>query len=106
MATINHILIKDKDKSSVSDRNYTLCDICAFNGYPNEKVVYRHEGLRSEDEEGVIIRFSVYDYPIVAGKIHAGKIHAHKSNDELINRLVNQSLCNTEDTYYDCCGGC
>ena len=48
MATINHSLIKDKDKSSVSDRNYFLCDICEFNGYPNEKVVYRYKGLKSE----------------------------------------------------------
>ena len=100
MATINHSLIKDKDKSSVSDRNYFLCDICEFNGYPNEKVVYQYKGQRSEDEEGFITRFSVYDYPI-----QAGKFHVHKWNDELINRLVNQSLGNSEDPYYGYCGG-
>ncbi|HEY6885451.1 MAG TPA: hypothetical protein VI278_15565 [Nitrososphaeraceae archaeon] len=87
MTTISHILIKDKDKPSVSDRSYILCDICEFHGYPNEKVVYRYEGLRSEDQEGFIIRFAVYDYPV-----QSGKIHVHRWNDELINRLVNQSL--------------
>jgi hypothetical protein len=89
MATINHILIKDKDKSYVSDRNYFLCDICTFNGYPNEKIIYRYAGLRSEDEEGFIIIFAVYDYPI-----EAGKIHAHKYNEKLIHGLVNIALDN------------
>ena len=87
MATINHSLIKDKDKSSVSDRNYFLCDICEFNGYPNEKVVYQYKGLRSEDEEGFITRFSVYDYPI-----QAGILHVHKYNERLICELVNVAL--------------
>ena len=68
VATINDSN-KDKDKSSVSDRNYFLCDICEFNGYPNEKVVYQYKGQKSEDEEGFITRFSVYDYPIQDGKL-------------------------------------
>ena len=64
MATINHSLINDKDKSSVSDRNYFLCDICEFNGYPNEKVVYEYDGLRLEDEEGFIYKFTECEHPL------------------------------------------
>lgn len=91
MATINHSLIKDKDKSSVSDRNYFLCDICEFNGYPNEKVVYLYKGQRSEDEEGFITRFAVYDYPI-----QTGKLHVHKYNEKLIYGFVNVALGKVE----------
>lgn len=85
--TANDILMKDKDKPSVSIGTFSFCEICESNGYPNEKVVYHYQGMRSEDEEGFITRFTVYDYPI-----QAGKIHVHKYNDELINRLVNKSL--------------
>jgi hypothetical protein len=96
MATIYHSLIGDKDKASVSDRDYFLCDICEFHGYPNEKVVYRYEGLRSEDEEGFIIRFAVYDY-----HIQLGKIHVHKYNEKLIYGLVNIALRNRRPSIND-----
>lgn len=87
MATIKHILIKDNDKSSASDCKYFLCDICEFNGYPNEKVVYHYEGLRSEYDEGFITVFTVYDY-----SIQRGKLHVHKYNEKLIDELVNLAL--------------
>jgi hypothetical protein len=89
MAAINRSLIRDKDKSSVSDRSYVLCDICEFNGCPNEKVVYRYEGQRSEDEEGFITRFTVYDY-----SIRVGKLHVYKYNEKFIHGLVNVALGN------------
>ena len=100
MATINHSLIKGKDKSSVSDRNYFLCDICEFNGYPNEKVSYQYKGQRSEDEEGFItsIQFMTILYRLESFMCINGMT-------SLINRLVNQSLGKDEDPYYGYCGG-
>ncbi len=76
-----------KSLYSVSDRNYSFCEICEFNGYPNEKVVYRYEGLRSEYDEGFITVFTVYDY-----SIQRGKLHVHKYNEKLIDELVNLAL--------------
>jgi hypothetical protein len=78
---------QDIGKSPFGNHNYFVCDLCALNGYPNQKIIYRCEGLRSEDEEGFIIRFAVYDYPI-----QAGKIHVHKYNEKLICGLVNIAL--------------
>lgn len=74
-------------KDSVSCHNYSLCEVCEFNGYPNEKVIYHYEGLRSEYEEGFIHKLTEYEYPI-----QKRRVHVHKCNDELINRLVNKSL--------------
>jgi hypothetical protein len=85
--TTNDSISKDKIKSFDNHKNYSNCDACTLNGYPNEKLVYEYEGLRSEDEEGFIYRFTEYEY-LLQKRI----VHKHKYNDELINRLVNQSL--------------
>ena len=84
--TIN-IYSEHEDKHFSWNQNYVLCDICAFNGFPNENVVFVIHGFRSEDEDGFVIKFTEYDFPL-----QRGKIHVHKYNDELIMRLVNQSL--------------
>jgi hypothetical protein len=82
------IFPKQKDKPSVYNQNYLFCDICTFNGYPNEKVVFVIHGFRHEDEDGFAIKFTQYDYPI-----QNEKVHVHKYDGELIKSLVNQSLC-------------
>ena len=43
--------------------DHTYCDLCALNGYPNQKVVFEYEGLRPEEQDGFIYKFSVYEYP-------------------------------------------
>jgi hypothetical protein len=71
---------------TIDNNRYSYCDVCAFNGYPNEKVVREYEGLRSEDEDGFIYKFTDCDYPIqTSNKV----VHVHKWNQEIIDRLVN-----------------
>jgi hypothetical protein len=78
---------------TIDNNRYSYCDVCAFNGYPNEKVVREYEGLRSEDEDGFIYKFTDCDYPIqTSNKV----VHVHKWNQEIFDRLVNQSLANGE----------
>lgn len=85
--SISQVLSDHDNKYFDDDKNYRYCEVCEFNGYPNEKVVYHYEGLRSEDEEGFITRFVVYDYPV-----QTKKIHEHKYNEKLINKLVKLAL--------------
>ena len=92
--TTNNSISEGKNKSFDNGKNYSYCDICTFNGYPNQKVVYEYEGLRSEDEEGFIYKFTEYEYPLQKRRI----VHVHKWNDNLIKR-VNQSLGNREIFY-------
>ena len=49
-------------------------DLCALNGYPNQKVVFEYEGLRPEDDYGFIYKFSVYEYPL---REHHKRRHLH-----------------------------
>jgi hypothetical protein len=95
IVTSNSSIFEDKIKSFA-----TYCDVCAFNGFPYEKVVYEYGGLRSEDEEGFIYNFTEYEYPL-----QKRVVHVHKWNHDLINTLVNQSLGNSEDPYNGYCGG-
>jgi hypothetical protein len=64
------------DKSSANDVEYSLCDICAFNGCPNERVVFVIHGFRHENEDGFVLKFTEYDFPI-----RKGKVHTHKFNE-------------------------
>jgi hypothetical protein len=84
MTTTNSGISEDKIKSFDNDKNYVYCDVCEFNGYPNEKVVYYYEGLRSEEEEGFITKFTVYDYPTLFS-------HVHKHNRKL-SKFVNLDI--------------
>jgi len=79
------------DKSSPFNLEYCLCDICEFNGYPNEKVVVIVHSFRSEDEDGFAIKFTAYEFPV-----RNRKIHSHKYDEQLIKNLVNQSLAGVE----------
>jgi hypothetical protein len=47
---------KMTDKITLADydiKDFVFCDICAFNGYPYEKVIFRYIGFRSEDEDDI-----------------------------------------------------
>ena len=76
---------------SVHDSEYCFCDICAFNGIPHEKVVFVIHGFRPENEDGFVLKFTEYDFPI-----QKGKVHTHKYNEDLIKRLVKESLAGVE----------
>jgi hypothetical protein len=70
--------------------DYSYCDLCALNGYSDEKVTYEYEGLRSENQDGFIYKFRVFDYYYPARK---KKIkHIHKCNLKLIDELVSLAL--------------
>jgi hypothetical protein len=64
------------DKIILSDndiKGFVFCDICAFDGYPYEKVVFKCTGFRSEDEEGF-----AYEYTVNAFE-NPDRIHVHRS---------------------------
>jgi hypothetical protein len=48
------------DKNTLADydiKGFVHCDICACDGYPYEKVVFRYTGFRSEDEDGFAYKY-------------------------------------------------
>jgi hypothetical protein len=90
--TTEGILSDDKDKRFDCNQCYSNCHICAFNGFADEKVVLEFEGFRSEDEDGFIFKFTVYDP-------NQGRIHHHKALSVL---EVNSSICrHCNDCLYD-----
>jgi len=80
----------DKDKHfDHQNQEYALCNVCKSNGYPKEKVVYQFEGFRSEDEDGFIYKYTVFNYPVLEGR----KIeHEHKYNQKLIDQLLHHAV--------------
>jgi hypothetical protein len=82
--TTERILADHKDKRSDCNQSYSNCHVCAFNGFADEKVVFKFEGLRAEHEDGFIFKFTVYNYP------NQGRIHHHKPLRVL---EVNSSVC-------------
>ena|ERR687886_460634 len=64
----------DKITLSHNDiKGFVHCDICACDGYPYEKVVFRYTGFRSEDEDGFAYKYTVNDYE------NPDRIHIHRS---------------------------
>jgi hypothetical protein len=87
----SNTLCNVKHKSSAYNGEYSLCDICEFNGFTNEEVVFVIHGFRDEKEDGFAIIFTAYEFPV-----RNGKIHSHKYNEQIVNNLVNQSLTSVE----------
>jgi hypothetical protein len=54
-------------------KGFVFCDICAFDGYPNEKVVFKCTGIRSEDEDGFAYKYTVNEF------VNPDRIHIHRS---------------------------
>src|SRR5215210_5342445 len=80
---------KSIQRSTTQD--YTFCDQCAWNGFPNEKIVRIFHGLRPEDEDGFIYRFTEYDYdPLDKSNIK----HVHKYDQKIIDEHVRIALEN------------
>jgi hypothetical protein len=91
---IKNLFSDHTHKSFDCKQGYRFCDVCDFNGFPNQKVIYQFEGLRPEDEDGFIYKFTEYDYcyPTREKKIK----HVHKYNGKLIDQLVGLALKQTE----------
>ena len=70
-------------------QKYVYCDLCAMNGYANEKVIFQLKGLRSENQDGFIYKFTTYDYKLSGEKRTQ---HTHKYNLKLIHELVDLAL--------------
>jgi hypothetical protein len=54
-------------------KDFVFCDICAYDGYPCEKVVFRYTGFRSEDEDGFAYKYTVNEFE------NPDRIHVHRS---------------------------
>ena len=88
--TIN-IFSEDTDKHFDVQDYYIFCDQCAWNGFPNEKIVRLFHGLRPEYEDGFIYRYTEYDFdPVSKSRI----IHVHKYNPKIIDEQVRIALEN------------
>jgi hypothetical protein len=67
------------DSNTLADNNikgferYVFCDICAFDGYPCEKVVFRYTGFRPEDEDGFAYKYTINEFE------NPDRIHIHRS---------------------------
>ena len=72
---------------------YSYCDICAWNGYPCERIVLENFRIRPEDEDGFIYEFDTFDYDPDRNKRIP---HKHKFNQELIDLQVNAILSQQE----------
>src|SRR5437764_13931489 len=66
-----NILTANNNKHFDDPQEYVFCDICAYEGYPYEKIIYRFERLRSEQEEGFIYKTTIYDHD------NRSRIHIH-----------------------------
>jgi hypothetical protein len=67
------------DKITLLDndiKGFVFFDICAFDGYPCEKVVFRYRGFRSEEEEGFAYKYTVNEFE------NPDRIHIHRSLKE------------------------
>jgi hypothetical protein len=71
------------DKNTLADSNIkgfgrcVFCDICAFEGYPYEKVVFRYTGFRSEDEDGFAYKYTINGFQ------SPHRIHIHRSSKQI-----------------------
>lgn len=68
----------------------TVCQVCAWYGYPQEKIIVEFEGVRSEDEEGFIDIFTEYNYYTETGE--KGNKHIHRYDPKLVQECLDLAL--------------
>jgi hypothetical protein len=88
MTDIN-ILTANNNKHFDDPQEYVFCNICAYEGYPYEKIIYRFERLRSEQEEGFIYETTIYD--------HDNRSRKHIHNPYRFKIIALQTLSNSVD---------
>jgi hypothetical protein len=69
----------------------TFCQVCGWYGYPYEKIVVEFEGIRSEEEDGFVDKFTEYDYDAKTVEIKR-IIHRHKYDPKLVQEAVDFAL--------------
>jgi hypothetical protein len=78
------------DKITLADNNiksFVFYDICVLDVYPYEKVVFKHTGFRSEDEDGFAYKYTVSDYE------NPDRIHTHRSLKQIsVNQQDSQFI--------------
>jgi hypothetical protein len=92
-----NIYSEDTDKHFDVKDYYIFCDQCEWNGFSNEKIVRIFHGLRLEDEDGFIYRYTEYDYD-PSGKSNIK--HVHKYDQKIIDEQVRIALENQKGDYY------
>jgi hypothetical protein len=84
MSLKNCANILDEKTSPQTGSSYiAFCQICGWYGYPQEKILVEFEGIRPEDEDGFIDKFTEYDYDAEVGY-----------SPELVQELVDLALVN------------
>jgi hypothetical protein len=68
----------------------TFCQVCSWYGYPQEKIIRDFEGIRPEDEDGFIYKFTEYDYNTDTGEKRTK--HIHKYNLKLVQESLDIAL--------------
>jgi hypothetical protein len=68
----------------------TFCQVCGWYGYPFEKIIVEFEGIRPEDEDGFVDKFTEYDYDTETGQKKTK--HIHKYDPELVQEAVDATL--------------
>jgi hypothetical protein len=80
---------KNNSLDDPDEQCYTLCQVCAWGGFPKEKIFTVINRLRSENEEGFIYEIVEYDYdPTSKNKV----LHSHRYDHKIINELINSLL--------------
>ena len=77
------------DKITLADydiKDFVFCDICACDGYPYEKVVFKYAGFRSEDEDGFAYKYTINEFE------NPDKIHIHRSYLQQQNTSADQPI--------------
>jgi hypothetical protein len=92
--TGNNYYPVDKHKHSVNldvrSSYVTSCQVCAWYGYPREKIVIDFEDIRPEQEDGFVYIFTEYDYDSGTGE--KGTKHIHKYHPKLVQEYVDLAL--------------
>jgi hypothetical protein len=89
------------DKIILADNNikgfgrYVFCDICAFDGYPCENVVFRYSGSRSEYEDGFAYKYTVNEFE------NPDRIHIHRSSNQISGTCYLYSPYQQQNTSHD-----
>jgi hypothetical protein len=87
----NYANILDEKTSPQTGSSYiTFCQVCGWYGYPYEKIVVEFEGIRSEEEDGFVDKFTEYDYDAETGEKETK--HIHKYDARSVQEALNIAL--------------
>ena len=91
-------ILDEKTSPQMGSGYVTVCQVCGWYGYPQEKILIEFEGIRPEDEDGFVYKFTEYNYDYERGQ--KGNKHIHKYHLKLVHEAVELALKMRND------GGC